>query len=258
MNGQIIKKFFDTHYPLDLAYEWDNVGLQVGTLNKEITTILISLDLTKEVLSEAIKHKANLIITHHPLVFKPLYNILTDSYKGKLIETLIKHDIALYVSHTNYDLGHSGMNQVLADLLNLKNQRPLEMVTDTHGIGKIGEIDPLPMDEAITLIKKKLHMKNARLISKNPKKVVKTIAISGGSGSSHMFEAKKQGADLYVTGDISYHHAHDMLQMGLNALDIGHYAEKNFKPALKEELINAGSDCPIIESTIDLDPFKYV
>ncbi|MFW5865340.1 MAG: Nif3-like dinuclear metal center hexameric protein [Candidatus Izemoplasmataceae bacterium] len=258
MNGQLIKRFFDDKYPIDLAYEWDNVGLQVGTLNKEIKSILISLDLTKEVLDEAIKLKVNLIITHHPLVFKPLYNILTDSYKGRLIETLIKHDIALYVSHTNYDLGHSGMNQVLADLLDLKNQRPLEMVTPTNGIGKIGEIKPLPMNEAITYIKEKLNMKNARLISKNANKKVKTIAISGGSGSSHMFAAKKEGADLYVTGDISYHNAHDMLQMGLNALDIGHYAEKNFKKALKQELIDAEIDCPIYESSIDLDPFKYV
>ncbi|MFP4287361.1 MAG: Nif3-like dinuclear metal center hexameric protein [Candidatus Izemoplasmataceae bacterium] len=258
MNGQLIKRFFDDKYPIDLAYEWDNVGLQVGTLNKEIKSILISLDLTKEVLDEAIKLKVNLIITHHPLVFKPLYNILTDSYKGRLIETLIKHDIALYVSHTNYDLGHSGMNQVLADLLDLKNQRPLEMVTPSNGIGKIGEIKPLPMNEAITYIKEKLNMKNARLISKNANKKVKTIAISGGSGSSHMFAAKKEGADLYVTGDISYHNAHDMLQMGLNALDIGHYAEKNFKKALKQELIDAEIDCPIYESSIDLDPFKYV
>jgi dinuclear metal center YbgI/SA1388 family protein len=258
MNGQNIKTFFDTNYPLDLAYDWDNVGLQVGTLNKDIKTILISLDLTKEVLNEALKHNVDLIITHHPLVFKPLYNILTDSYKGKLIETLIKNDIALYVSHTNYDLGHSGMNQVLADLLKLKNQSPLEMVTETHSIGKIGEIEPMMMHEAVDYVKKHLKMPHARLITKNPKKQVKTIAISGGSGSSHMFSAKKKGADLYITGDISYHHAHDMLQMGLNALDIGHYAEKHFKKALKEELTRFGIDCMIIESSIDLDPFKYI
>ena len=258
MTGTIIKKFFDELYPKDLAYEWDNVGLQVGTLNKEITGILLSLDLTKEIVEEAIEKNVNLIIVHHPLVFKPLYNILTDSYKGNLIEKLIKQDIALYVSHTNYDLGHSGMNQVLADLLELTAQEPLEMMTETHGIGKIGQVNPMALDDAIQYIKEKLSIKHARLITKKNGKTVKTIAISGGSGASHMFEAKRKGADIYLTGDISYHHAHDMLQMGLTALDIGHYAEKHFAKALKEELITYGVDAPIYESQVDLDPFTFV
>ncbi|MFU8786820.1 MAG: Nif3-like dinuclear metal center hexameric protein [Candidatus Izemoplasmataceae bacterium] len=258
MNGVIIKQFFDEFYPKDLAYEWDNVGLQVGTLNKELTGILLSLDLTKEVVEEAINQEVNLIIVHHPLVFKPLYNILTDSYKGNLIEKLIKNDIALFVSHTNYDLGHSGMNQVLADLLKLTNQEPLEMMTDSHGIGKIGQVKAMKLDDAITYIKDHLDISHARLITKKNGKTVKTIAISGGSGASHMFEAKRKGADIYLTGDISYHHAHDMLQMGLTALDIGHYAEKHFSKALKKELTNYGVNVPIFESRVDLDPFTFV
>ena len=259
MNGVTIKQFFETKYPKDLAYEWDNVGLQIGTLNKEITGILIALDVTKDVLKEAIQKRANVIIAHHPLIFKPMNNILSDSYKGSVIETLLKEDIALYVSHTNYDLGHSGMNTVLANKLNLKNPEILEYETQTHGIGKIGDFEPMALKDALKVIKKRLNIQNARLISnKRDDKVIKKIAISGGSGASHMAMAKFKGADLYITGDVSYHQAHDMLQMGLSTLDIGHYVEKHFMDALKEELSEAGVDAPIYTSGVDLDPFTFV
>ncbi len=259
MNGVTIKKFFDKNYPRDLAYEWDNVGLQIGTLNKEITGVLLTLDVTKEVVDEAVKKRANLIIAHHPLVFKPLSNILTDSYKGKVIERLIKEDIAVYVSHTNYDLGHDGMNTVLADKLGLENPEILEMTSETHGIGKIGDFGPMTLKEALPIIKERLGMQHGRLITnRNGDKIIKKIAISGGSGASHMAMAKFKGADLYITGDVSYHQAHDMLQMGLSTLDIGHYVEKHFSEALKKDLEDAGVDCPIYESIIDLNPFTYI
>ncbi len=258
MNGMKIKTFFETNYPLDLAYDWDNVGLQVGTLNRPLTGVLIALDLTKEIIEEALEKKANLIITHHPFIFKPLKNVLTDTYKGKVLELLMKHDITLYVSHTNYDLGHEGMNTVLAKKLGLKAIEPLDMVTDTHGIGRIGRIPKMPLKEAIVYIKKALDIDHARLITDAPDQSVEKIAICGGSGAEDMFEAKRKGADIYLTGDISYHQAHDVLQMGLSALDIGHYAEKHFAKALKEELLAAKITCPIYVSAYDLDPFIHV
>ncbi len=259
MNGMIVKRFFDAHYPLDLAYDWDNVGLQIGTLNKEITGALLTLDVTKDVVDEALDKGCNLIIAHHPLIFTPLKSVLSDTYKGQVIEKLIKHDIALYVSHTNYDLGHAGMNAVLASRLNLKDDDVLEMVTETHGIGRIGKLHKkMPLKEAVEYIKQCLEMPHGRLITSNPNKDVLTVAISGGSGASHMFEAKKKGADVYITGDVSYHQAHDMLQMGLTALDIGHYAEKHFAKALMNELVEYGATFTIYESEINLDPFNYV
>ena len=259
MNGVMIKRFFEEKYPLHLAYDWDNVGLQIGSLNKKVTGILITLDVTKEVIDEAISKECNLIIAHHPMIFKPLKHILSDTYKGAIIEKLIKSDISLYVSHTNYDLGHDGMNTVLANRLNLKNTEVLEFVEEDQGIGKIGDLPKtMTLDEAITYIKTHLEMKHARLITSKPDKKVTKVAISGGSGASHMFEAKRKAADLYITGDISYHQAHDMLQLGLSALDIGHYAEKHFSKALALELKDYGIDVAIYESTIDLDPFIFV
>ena len=258
MKGTAIKQFFDEKYPLDTAYEWDNVGLQIGTLNKTITGVLITLDVTKDVVSEAIKNHCNLIIAHHPLIFSPLKKVTTDAYKGQLIAMLIKEDIAVYVSHTNYDLGNTGMNQVLADRIGLENQTILEMVSETHGIGRIGTILPMPLEKAVNVIKEALMIDTARLITNTSEKLIETVAISGGSGASHMMAAKMQGADLYITGDVSYHRAHDMLQIGLTALDIGHYAEHHFASALKAELEHFGITVPIHISDLNLDPFVFV
>ncbi len=259
MSGIKVKRFFEEHYPLSLAYEWDNVGLQVGTLNKELTGILIALDATKEVVQEALDKDCNLIITHHPLIFKSLRSITTDAYKGQLIETLIKADIAVYASHTNFDRGEAGMNEALAARIGLKNTEILDFDTEEEGIGRIGDITPMSLQEAVTHVKERLGMEKGRLITKKPlTKKVARIAISGGSGAHHMFAAKMKGADLYVTGDVSYHQAHDMLQIGLTTLDIGHYAEKIFREALRKELSAYGIEAPIHIATSESDPFRIV
>lgn len=259
MNGSAVKHYMETAFPKDLAYEWDNVGLQIGTLNQTLKGIYVTLDVTKDAVHEAIEQGANVIIAHHPLLFKPLNHILSDQYKGKVIEMLLKNNIAVYVAHTNYDIAHGGMNDMLASKLGMEDIKVLEYTDETHGIGRIGAYGPKTLQATIEDIKTKLNLNDARLITnRSLDKKVKTLAISGGSGSHHMAMAKFKGADLYVTGDISYHQAHDMLQMGLSVLDVGHYAEKHFIPAIKEGLREAGIDVPIHESTINQDPFKTV
>lgn len=258
MNGVKIKTFFEQNFPTELAYEWDNVGLQIGTLNKTLTGILIALDVTKDVVTEAIKKNVNLIIVHHPLFFKPVLNILSDSYRGALVEKLIKNDIALYVAHTNYDVAEAGMNAVLAEKIGLENTDILDYESSSHGIGRIGRFKETSLFDTVRIIKDRLGIDHARLITNRPDKRVSTIAISGGSGASHMFAAKRKGADLYITGDVSYHQAHDMLQLGLTGLDIGHHAEQHFAKALKAALVEIAEDCPVYESNVDLDPFTFV
>ena len=257
MKGHEIKAIIENLYPSDLAYEWDNVGLQVGSLNTEINNILLSLDLTNEVINEAISNSVDLIIVHHPLIFTPIKNISTDTYKGKIIEQLIKNDISLYVTHTNFDISNKGMNKILADMLNLKNQKVLDFTTETEGLGRIGDIDEISMEEAIKFVKETFKIKNARFIG-DSSSLVKKIAISGGSGSSNIYNAKNVGADLYITADLSYHVAHEVLAIGLNALDIGHNTEKHFVYELKNILKNAGIKSNIIISTINTDPYKFV
>lgn len=257
MNGIEIKRIFETVYPMNLAYEWDNVGMQIGTLNKEVKTILLSLDLTEEVVNEAIKAKVQLIIVHHPLIFSPIKSIDTDTYKGMLIEKLIKNEITLYVAHTNFDISNQGMNLILADMLNLKNQKILDYTTESEGLGRIGEVEEMSMEKAVKFVKETFKVDDARFIG-NMSSKVKKIAISGGSGSSNIYNAKKLGADLYVTGDLSYHYAHDVLAIKLNALDIGHNIEKFFVYELKNTLKNAGITSNILISKINTNPYKFV
>ncbi|MCK5762368.1 MAG: Nif3-like dinuclear metal center hexameric protein [Candidatus Izimaplasma sp.] len=152
MNGIKIKKIFETFYPRDLAYEWDNVGCQIGSLNKEVNIILLSLDLTLEVVDEAISNKVELIIVHHPLIFSPIKSIDTDTYKGMLIEKLIKNEITLYVAHTNFDISNKGMNLILANMLNLKNQKILDYTTESEGLGRVGDIAEMSMEKAIRFV----------------------------------------------------------------------------------------------------------
>ena len=257
MNGLEIKIIIESLYPKDLAYEWDNVGLQIGTLNKEISNILLTLDLRDEVVDEAISMKVDLIIVHHPLIFSPIKNINTDTYKGKVIEKLIKNEITLYVAHTNFDISNHGMNLILANMLGLENQEIIDYTTDSEGLGRVGDIKELSMEKAISFIKETFQVEHARFIG-DINSSVKRIAISGGSGSRNIYNAKKVKADLYVTGDLSYHIAHDVLAIGLNALDIGHNIEKFFVYELKKVLKNAGVKSNIIISTINTDPYKFI
>ncbi len=257
MNGIEIKKIFESLYPKDLAYEWDNVGLQIGTLNKEINNILLTLDLRTEVVDEAIAMKVDLIIVHHPLIFSPIKNINTDTYKGKVIEKLIKNEITLYVAHTNFDISNHGMNLILANMLGLKNQKIIDYTTDSEGLGRIGEVKELSMEKAISFVKETFQVEHARFIG-NLDSSVRRIAISGGSGSRNIYNAKEMQADLYVTGDLSYHIAHDVLAIGLNALDIGHNIEKFFVYELKNVLKNAGVKSNIFISKINTNPYKFV
>ena len=257
MNGMEIRNIFESFYPKDLAYEWDNVGLQIGTLEKNVNTILLALDLTMEVIDEAIREKVELIIVHHPLIFSPIKNINTDTYKGKLIEKLIKNEITLYVAHTNFDISNQGMNLILANMLGLKNQEIIDYTTDSEGLGRVGDINEISMEKAIDLVKDTFEVKHARFIG-NMNTKVKKIAISGGSGSSNIYNAKRMKADLYVTGDLSYHVAHDILAIELNALDIGHNIEKFFVYELKNILKKAGVNSSILISKINTNPYKFV
>ncbi|GGN96683.1 Nif3-like dinuclear metal center hexameric protein [Saccharibacillus kuerlensis] len=124
--GQTVIQLMEKFAPKALAVENDKIGLQLGTLNKEITKVLVALDVTPEVVDEAIALGANLIIAHHAIIFRPLANLRTDTPMGSLYEKLIKHDIAVYISHTNLDVAEGGMNDWMADLVGITNAKPLE------------------------------------------------------------------------------------------------------------------------------------
>lgn len=252
MNLVDIIRYFESKYPTDLAYEWDNVGLQVGTLNMKAKKVLIALDLTKEVVKEAIQMKASMILTHHPLMFKPIDKIVFDSPKGWIIKNLIKHNITVYSAHTNYDLANGGMNDTLAKALELKNPQLLDLEDE---IGRFGQIQPSPFPAFIEHVKEKLNLSSVKVIGRDDK-TIETVGISGGSGSKHMYQAKMRGCDVYLTGDVTYHTAIDAIALGMTIVDIGHHAEKIFIQAIQNELKVQFPDVEFIASKVDTNPFK--
>ena len=252
MNLVDVIKYFESLFPRDNAYEWDNVGIQVGTLNIEAKRILVTLDVTKEVVKEAIDKKVNMIISHHPLLFNPLDKIIFDTPRGWIIKNLIKYNITVYSAHTNYDTTDGGMNDEFARLLGMEN---VKLLDEIDKIGRYGSIEKMHIIDFISFLKDKLDIESVKVIG-NDNKFIETVGISGGSGSKHMYQAKMRGCDCYLTGDITYHTALDAVGMGITLIDIGHHAEKIFVKAIIRILSQQFKEVEFIASEVDTNPYK--
>ncbi len=368
-NGFEVIQAFEQFSPKKLAMEGDKVGLQIGTLNKSVSSVMIALDVLDEVVDEAIEKKVDLIIAHHPLIYRPLQKIDIDQAAGRLIEKLIKHDIAVYAAHTNLDVAKGGVNDWLAEALQLKNTKVLvpthvvklkklavfvpreaeekmrtalgnagaghignyshctfssegtgsfkpeegtnpyigstgklenvqevkietvftedqekkviqamlkahpyeEPAYDIYdlavkgeelGLGRIGELDKeMTLESFARFVKEAFDVKGLRYVG-NPEDKVKKVAVLGGDGNKYIMAAKYQGADVYVTGDMYYHTAHDSMMLGLNIVDPGHNVEKVMKKGTAEVLSAAAEekkwDIVVFPSEKHTDPFTFL
>jgi len=187
--------------PFEKAEAWDNVGLLAGSMKNEVTGILCALDFTEEVLLEAERLGANLIVTHHPILFAPRKRLTEDDYEGRVLCSLIRKNISLIAAHTNYDAASGGVNDILASALGLTNIRMVE--SDEDSILRIGEIEPIRLsdfrDKVSSILKDVVRMYG------DGEKIIKTVAVCGGSGGEYAPIAYNSGADVYVTGEMRYH-----------------------------------------------------
>lgn len=351
---------------LDFAYDWDPIGLQVGSKQNEVRKVMITLDVLEDVVDEAIEKDVDLIIAHHPLLFSPLQSIDLESTKGRIVKKLIQHEITVYAAHTNLDIAVGGVNDMLCDELGLQQRnvlvetkseelvkicvyvpethvnqlkealgdagagfighyshcqfqtkgtgsfKPLEgtnpfigkqhqmeyvdevkietIVEQRHmndvvqkmlrahpyeepaydlyplknkgtqyGLGRIGELsEPMEMRDFVAMIKQTLDVSHIRL-SGQMDSTVKKVAILGGSGEKYWQVAEKKGADVYITGDMTFHPAQDAWQMNMNVIDAGHYIEKVMKKATKKRLDEAfESSLEVMISNVNTDPFQII
>lgn len=228
----LIKKL-GKEFPINLAETWDNVGLLVGDENREITKVQISLDATEEVIDHAIEVGANLIITHHPMIFSGLKNITSKNFMGRKILKLIENKIAVYSMHTNLDSAKGGLNEYIAIKLEAKNPKILEEKKDIDrvslgGLGRIYSLEtPTELGEYLEFVKEKLDLKSVKVVGDLGRKI-KKIAVVNGSGASYLNKVEKLGVDLFITGDIKYHEGLDAREMGMALFDIGHYESEYF------------------------------
>ena len=225
--------------PKSFAMSWDNVGLLVGRSDKEVRTIAIALDATSEVIEQAAQLGADLILTHHPLLFGGVKNITDGDYVGRRVLSLVRNDISCYAMHTNFDV--LGMADAAADLLNLTDREVLEVTYEDEisvdGIGRIGSLlDPMTLSEFAAKVAEVFEIGHVRYYG-DPDQMLVTCAILPGSGKGEIDLAVKANADVYVTGDISHHDGIDAVEKGICVVDAGHYGiEKIFIPYMKEYL----------------------
>lgn len=225
--------------PLMFAESWDNPGLLAGRKNKEIHTVYIALDATSDVIEEAVRLKADLLLTHHPLIFKGLKQVNTDDFVGRRIFRLIQNDICYYAMHTNFDV--MGMADAAADELGLKKREVLELTFEDEiakeGYGRYGRLpEIMTLRECAAYVKRKFGIEWVKVFGDLDMEV-ETAAIMPGSGKSMLGEAIQKGIDVMITGDIDHHDGMDAWEQRMAVIDAGHFGlEQIFVPYLKEYL----------------------
>ena len=210
-------------YPKEAALGFDNVGLLAGRGEKEVKRILLALDATDEVVEKAVQVKADLLITHHPLILSAMKSVTDQDFIGRRVLKLIQNDISYYAMHTNYDILR--MAELAAEMLGLNNTEVLQEVfpKEKAGIGKIGLLgEKMSLKACCDLVKRKFGVEAVKVFG-DVEKEVKRVAICPGSGKSVIGEAICKQADVLITGDIDHHEGIDAVARNMAIIDAGHY-----------------------------------
>ena len=224
MNLNYIIKFLDELYPKEYSDSWDNSGGQIINFEKDIKNIVISLDISDELIDYAVKNKADLIISHHPMFFSGLNCIDLSTYKGEMVKSIVNNEINVYSMHTNFDMGKQGMTELIAKKLGYDYFDVLKIEDIDKGIGYGGVLDlkrDMNEKEIINLVKKKFKIDKLKFFSPKEKKYRK-LSFCGGSGGDFIKDAAEV-SDIYLTGDIKHHDYQLAYELGLDIIDIGHY-----------------------------------
>lgn len=253
--------------PFDLAEEWDNSGLQIGSPDQPVNKMLIALDPTLEVVQEALSQKAQLLLTHHPLIFRTISSINLSLYPGQVILEAIKGNLSIISAHTNLDLAKNGINQMLARLFELQNIEILQINNHPDhplvGLGRIGNLPSArPLGEIAKWVKDKIGAVNVSVVGQKEKPISR-VAVVGGSGGSMASQAFQRGADLLITGDIGHHDSLTALSLGISLIDGGHFltewsALRIFKDYLQREMFDLSWEIQIEFFNKETCPHWYI
>ena len=237
-----VMDILEENYPADYALDWDNVGLLVGRDDKEVRRIYVALDADDETIEAAVRWKADMLVTHHPMIFSGLKRINNLDFIGARILKLVQNDISYYAMHTNYDV--LGMAELSGRKMSLEDPEVLEVTRDgeqPEGIGRVADLaSPAPLREICWSVKDRFHLGAVKVFG-DMDQPVSRIAISPGSGKSMIQAALDKKADVLITGDIDHHTGIDAVAQGLAVIDAGHYGIEHIfiedvKEYLKEKL----------------------
>ena len=224
MKVKKLTDFLESRYPAEMAENWDNVGLLVGDDEKEVRHVFLALDLTEKVLVEAAEAGADMIVTHHPMIFGGLKKINNHDFIGRKVISLIRQDIQYFAMHTNYDV--LGMADLSADYLKLQDREVLSVTEEPEGFGRVGRLpERMTLKECGLFVKEALGLQDVRIYG-DPDGMVERAAVCTGSGKRMIGDVLKKGADVYIT-----------VAQDLAVIDAGHYGtEYIFMEAMKNTL----------------------
>ena len=246
--------------PLPLQEDYDNAGLQIGLTEADISGALLCLDVTEAVIAEAVSRGCNLIVAHHPLLFRGIKCVADANDVQRCVRQAIKHDICIYAAHTNLDNAPGGVNFAISEKLGLENVTFLLPRPDGKGgSGLIGDLKKeMPAADFLKTVKETFHI--ACLMHNDCQKPVRRVALCGGAGEFLMNTAVSLGADAFLTGEIGYHYffGHEQ-EILIGAM--GHYQSEQFTIDLLEKILSplfAENKCPLLKTGIDTNPIHYL
>ncbi len=225
-----ILQYLEEYMPCGLKMDFDNVGLLAGRSDRNVEKVLISLDITEEVIEEAKAFGAQLIVSHHPMFFS-LKNASDKNAQGQLAVSVIESQMSAICMHTNLDVVSGGVNDMLARALSLSNIEHLEISGidqrgEAYGIGRIGEIPKsMTMSEFLPFVSQRL--KTAGLRYYDSGRNVKFVAVGGGSCGDYLMQAFRAGCDTFISADLKYNVFLDAKQIGINLIDADHFCTEN-------------------------------
>ena len=224
-----ILAFLNTIAPPQMKMDWDNVGLLCGSRNQAVTKILVALDPFENVCQEAAAMGAELIVTHHPLIFQPIKAVTNDTEVGRCIQLLCRNGISAINAHTNLDCAPEGVNYRLAQLLGLQDIQVIDpMGVDEQGrqwgLLRCGEVAEQHLDTFLATVKKQLGCEGLRYVGSRS---VRKVAVGGGACASELMDAMRAGCDTFVTSDVKYNQFRDAEAAGINLIDAGHFHTEN-------------------------------
>jgi len=254
-------RHLDAIAPFALAEGWDNCGLQAGHPDGSVTRVLVALDVTMDVMDAALKWGADLVLTHHPLMIKPLAQFNFSTMPGSAIAMAAMHHISIISLHTNLDKAQGGLNDRFASMLGLDELSCLQSscekimpVDCLEGLGRVGKLpQPMTLKALVKQVKSVFKASHVRMVG-DPNMRVDTVAVCTGSGESLLEAFFCSDAQAYITGDMKYHGARDIEMSGVGGIDVGHFASEHIAIDLLVEKVNALSN----QSKLDLEVKGYI
>ena len=256
-----ILKYIETLAPRSMKMDWDNVGLLCGSKATPVTKILVALDPFEGVCREAAQWGAQLIVTHHPVIFQAPKAITDETSVGRSILQLCAHGISAINAHTNLDCAPGGVNDVLAKKLALVNVQVVDPEGTAEngnewGLLRMGEVPEQPLGAFLNRVKTLLGCEGLRYVDGG--KPVRKVAVGGGSCAGEMLDALRAGCDTFVTADVKYNQFWDARDLGINLIDAGHFATENpVVSVLAEKIAGAFPEIEVKISETHADCMKY-